>query len=92
MNPYKIIINPLRSEKGSAAQANENKYAFVVSKAANKEEIKKAVEEIYKVKVSKVNTMNVMGKWKRVRLVEGRKSDWKKAVVQLKEGETIEIK
>jgi large subunit ribosomal protein L23 len=92
MNPYEIIKNPLRSEKGSAAQVNENKYAFVVNKTANKEEIKKAVEEIYKVKVDKVNTMNVMGKWKRVRLVEGRKSDWKKAVVQLKKGETIEIK
>lgn len=92
MNPYNVIVNPLRSEKSAAAQANENKYEFVVAKKANKEEIKRAVEEIYKVKVEKVNTMNVMGKWKRVRLIEGRKSDWKKAVVKLKAGETIEIK
>jgi large subunit ribosomal protein L23 len=92
VNPYNVIVNPLRSEKSAAAQANENKYEFVVAKKANKEEIKRAVEEIYKVKVEKVNTMNVMGKWKRVRLIEGRKSDWKKAVVKLKAGETIEIK
>lgn len=92
MNPYDIIINPLRTEKGVKAQEKENKYEFVVYKTANKEEIKKAIEEIYKVKVEQVNTMNVMGKWRKVRLVEGRRSDWKKAVITLLKGETIEIK
>lgn len=91
-NPYSIILHPLRTEKGSKLQEKENKYTFVVNRYANKVEIKKAVEEIYKVKVDRVNTMNMLGKWRRVRLVEGKRPDWKRAVVQLKKGETIEVK
>lgn len=91
-NPYSIILNPLRTEKGTAIQEKENKYLFVVNRNANKCEIKKAIEEIYKVKVEKVNTINTLGKWRRVRLVEGKCPDWKKALVKLKQGEVIEIK
>lgn len=91
-NSYNIILNPLRTEKGSKIQAKENKYIFKVNPAANKVQIKQALEEIYKVKVEKINTMSMLGKWRRVRLVEGKRPDWKKAVVTLKEGEVIEIK
>lgn len=91
-DPYSIIYNPLRTEKGTDIQAKENKYVFTVDRNANKVEIKHAVEEIYKVKVEKVNTINVLGKWRRVRQVEGKRPDWKKAIVTLKKGETIEIK
>lgn len=91
-NPYSIILHPLRTEKGTNVLAKENKYVFVVDRHANKIEIKRAVEEIYKVEVEEVNTLNVLGKWRRVRLVEGKRPDWKKAVVTLKEGEVIEIK
>lgn len=91
-NPYNIILHPLRTEKGAAIQEKENRYVFVVDRRANKNEIKNAVEEIYKVKVEDINTMNLLGKWRRVRLIEGKRPDWKKAVVKLKKGEVIEIK
>lgn len=91
-DPYSIIMHPFRTEKGTNIQEKENKYTFVVNGIANKVEIKKAVEEIYKVKVSKVNTVNVLGKWRRVRVVEGKRPDWKKAIVTLKKGEVIEVK
>lgn len=91
-NPYSIVLNPLRTEKGTNILAKKNKYIFAVDRNANKIQIKRAVEEIYKVKVKGVNTINVLGKWRKVRLVEGKRPDWKKAVVTLKEGEVIEIK
>lgn len=87
---YKIISNILRTEKGSK-MLPQNKYLFCVSRAANKIEIKKAVEEIYKVKVKGVNTSMSRGKKKRVRFQEGKTPDWKKAVVTLKQGEKIEL-
>ena len=67
------------------------KYLFWVDKAANKIEIKKAVEEIYKVKVKSVNTLTMRGKKKRVRFIEGKTPDWKKAVVTLKAGDKIDV-
>ena len=87
---YSIIQGLLRTEKGSFQQ-HLGKYFFKVSKSANKIEIKKAVEELYKVKVAHVNTITSRGKNKRVRFKEGKTPDWKKAVVQLKEGEKIDI-
>lgn len=89
--PRDIIMSLFRTEKGTAIEPL-NKYLFWVDKKANKIEIKKAVEEIYKVKVAKVNTMIAHGKKRRVRYKEGYTPDWKKAVVTLKEGEKIEIK
>ncbi len=87
---YSIIKSLLRTEKGSEL-GMLNKYIFCVDKQANKIEIKQAVEDIYKVTVTDVNTLTMHGKLKRVRYKEGRTSDWKKAVVTLKQGEKIEI-
>ena len=80
----------LRTEKGSQ-QLAENKYYFKVARDANKIEIKKAVEDLYKVKVAAVNVMNVRGKKKRVRLHEGITPSWKKAIVTLKPESKIEV-
>ncbi len=89
-NPYSVVVSILRTEKGTNILPL-NKYVFCVAKDANKIEVKKAVEELYKVKVNTVNTLIVRGKKKRVRFVEGKTSDWKKAIVTLKKGEKIEI-
>ena len=87
---YKIIRSLLHSEKGSTL-APFNKYIFEVYKKANKPEIKKAVEETYKVKVKDVNTMIMSGKWRKVRFKPGKTPDWKKAVVTLQAGNKIDI-
>ena len=89
-NPHDIVKGLLRTEKG-ANMMPFNKYMFWVDKAANKIEIRKAVEDIYKVKVDGVNTLTVKGKPKRVRYAMGKTSDWKKAIVTLKEGEKIDV-
>jgi len=87
----KIIKTSLVSEKSTDLRADQNKYIFQVDTKANKLEIKKAVEELFKVKVDDVNTMMMHGKPKRLGRSEGRRSDWKKAVVKLKKGEVIEL-
>ena len=81
-NPHDIIIRPIVTEQ-SMAQMAENKYTFVVSKQANKTEIKKAVEAIFGVNVEKVNTLNYDGKVKRMGISVGRTASFKKAVVKL---------
>ena len=81
-NPHDIIITPIVTEQSMAAMA-ENKYTFVVSKSANKTEIKKAVEAIFGVNVEKVNTLNYDGKVKRMGRSVGRTASFKKAVVKL---------
>ena len=83
-SPHDIIIKPIITED-SMDKMESNKYSFKVAVGANKSEIKKAVEAIFDVKVSKVNTMNMRGKKKRVGQHLGRTSDWKKAVVTLTE-------
>ena len=92
MISYDVIIRPIITER-SMAGAAEEKYVFEVAPTAGKIEIKKAVEEIFGVKVAKVNTMNVPGKAKRLGAARpGRTKDWKKAIVQLTEdSKTIEI-
>jgi len=87
---YDTLKNILRTEK-SSEMLRANKYLFRVASEANKIEIKQAVEEVYNVKVIKVNTLNMHGKWRRLRYHSGRTTDWKKAVVTLKEGDKIEI-
>jgi large subunit ribosomal protein L23 len=87
---HDIIKNMMRTEKGSDLLV-QNKYLFQVDKKANKVEIRKAVEDIYHVKVDAVNIMNVKGKRRRVRLREGMTSSWKKAVVTLKPDNKIEV-
>ena len=85
---HNIIRVPLFTEKSMLAR-EENKYAFKVAKSATKEEVKTAIETIYGVKVESVNTLNVKGKMKRQGRFIGKRADWKKAIVKLKEGETI---
>ncbi|HEX7401515.1 MAG TPA: 50S ribosomal protein L23 [candidate division Zixibacteria bacterium] len=90
-NPRTIIKTSLVSEKGSNLRTDQNKYIFRVDKSANKLEIKRAVEELFKVKVEGVTTLTMYGKPKRLGRAEGRRPDWKKAIVKLKKGETIEL-
>lgn len=85
-----IIVKPVITEK-SVTMLEENKYVFRVSLNANKIEIKQAVEEIFKVKVTNVNTLRVKGKMKRVGRYQGKTSDWKKAIVTLASGHHIEV-
>jgi large subunit ribosomal protein L23 len=85
-----IIIRPIITEH-SYDMIEQNKYTFEVAKSANKVEIAKAVEELFDVKVTKVNTLNVKPKKKRVRVQAGYTRSWKKAMVTLAEGDTIEI-
>lgn len=87
---YDIIKNLVRTEKGTMIEP-DRKYLFKVARSANKIEIGKAVEEIYKVKVQDVNTSIVRGKLKRVRQQQGSTTPWKKAVVTLQEGQKIEV-
>ena len=84
-NPRDILIKPVVSEK-SYGLMDEGKYTFVVDPRANKTEIKIAVESIFGVKVSSVNTMNRQGKARRTRFGIGRRKDTKRAIVTLKEG------
>ena len=86
-----IIIRPVVTEKSMAGIA-EKKYTFEVAKSAGKIEIAKAVEELFKVKVKKVNTVNVRGKFRRQGRIEGYTSSWKKAYVTLtQDSKTIEF-
>ena len=90
MDARDILVRPLITERTTQLMA-EGKYVFVVAKAANKIEIAKAVSEIFKVKVAKVNTVNVIGKTKRMGRTQGKRPDYKKAIVKLAPGETIEF-
>ncbi|MBI1883976.1 MAG: 50S ribosomal protein L23 [Chlamydiae bacterium] len=90
--PYKIILEPVVSEKGTDLTQKENKVLFKVDRYSNKSEIRWAVEELYPaVKVCEVNTISVKGKPKRVRTQLGRTSHWKKALIKLREGDKIEF-
>lgn len=91
-NIYQVIKEPVITEK-STAQTAQNKYTFKVEKKTSKEDIKRAVEKLFGVKVLDVTTVNVRGKEVHVgrRRTASRKSDWKKAVVTLKEGDKIEL-
>lgn len=90
-DPRKIIRRPLISEKSTNLRADQNKYIFKVDRKANKLQIKMAVEELFGVQVEDVTTMMMYGRPKRLGRFEGRKPDWKKAIVKLKKGETIEF-
>ncbi|MFQ5823443.1 MAG: 50S ribosomal protein L23 [bacterium] len=90
-----ILIKPLLTEKMLRLQEEERKYAFKVAKQANKIEIKKAVENKFGVQVVNVHTINVMGKSKHMNtrrgITRGKRSDWKKAIVTLREGHMIDL-
>ncbi|WP_027339538.1 50S ribosomal protein L23 [Halonatronum saccharophilum] len=90
-DPRDIIIAPHISERSMIDMESNNFYTFKVDLRANKTEIKKAVEEIFDVKVDKVNTMRVPGKKRRMGYHQGRTPEWKKAKVKLVDGDVIEI-
>jgi large subunit ribosomal protein L23 len=89
-DPRDIIIAPFVSEK-SYGLLDENKYTFIVRPDANKTQIKQAVESVFGVKVTNVNTLNRQGKRKRTRFGYGKRKDTKRAIVSLAEGERIDI-
>jgi large subunit ribosomal protein L23 len=91
MNTYSVIKKPLVTEKSTIARDEDNKYFFEVDRRATKIDIRSAVEKIFKVKVVNINTVNVAGKKKRVGKIVGRKRSWKKAVITLAPGGTIEV-
>jgi large subunit ribosomal protein L23 len=88
---YTIIKRPIVTEKSTLATERGNAYTFLVDMHANKVEIKKAIEKIFKVKVDKVRTQVRKGKPRRVRFTVGYQPNWKRAVVTLQEGQKIEI-
>ncbi len=88
---FDIIKTIIRTEKGTSFLEPVGKYLFLVEKNANKLQIKKAIEQIYKVKVKKVNVQICTGKLKRVRYHYGMTPAWKKAIVTLREGQKIEV-
>ena len=87
---YQIIRRPMVTEK-STRQKEENQYVFEVMREANKVEIQKAIENFFMVKVLQVRTSNVLGKMKRLGRKSGKRQDWKKATVTLKEGDRIDF-
>ena len=89
-DPRDIIVRPVISEK-SYDMIEQNRYTFEVAKTASKPQIADAVSEIFGVTVTSVNTMNVKGKPRRVRVAKCKTRDWKKAIVSLKEGDSIEF-
>ena len=91
MDIYSVIKKPLVTEKSTIARDEGNKYIFEVDRSATKIEIRNAVEKIFKVKVMNVRTMNFTGKKKRLGRKIGSRSDWKKAVVTLAPGSSIEV-
>lgn len=91
LNLYDVVIEPLITEKLSRATETVSQYGFRVHPEANKKEIKAAVEKIFSVHVESVNTLNVRGKWRRVRHVPGQTAAWKKAIVTVKKGEKIDL-
>jgi large subunit ribosomal protein L23 len=90
-NIYSIIKKPLFTEKGGNLKEEQNKILVEVSKDANKIDIKKAIEEIFKVKIEKVATINTQGKWKRQGRSLGKRPDRKKALLTLKKGEKLDF-
>ena len=89
---YSVIDNVRLSEKATLLQESNNEYVFKVDRRANKLEIKRAVEQLFGVKVTDVRTCNYSGKRKRVRRAdECRTAQWKKAMVRLKDGDSIDL-
>ncbi|MBI4824191.1 MAG: 50S ribosomal protein L23 [Nitrospirae bacterium] len=88
---YSVIKKPLFTEKGASLKETQNKVFVEVYKDVNKVDIKKAIEEIFKVKVEKVNMVHVEGKWKSLGKSKGKKPDRKKAIITLKKGEKLDF-
>lgn len=91
MTPQQVIIRPIVTEKSADLQADDNQYTFEVHREANKIEIRKAVEIVFGVRVDRVNTMVVRGNIRRVGRNYGKTRQWKKAIVTLHEGDSIDL-
>lgn len=90
-DPYDVLVKPLLTEKITSLRDRENVVAFVVRRDANRIDVKRAVEKALGAKVARVNVINVMGKNKRLGRFVGKRPDWKKAIVTLKEGEKLDL-
>ena len=92
-DPREVIVRPVVTERSMELSTSESdpQYAFIVAKDANKVEIKNAVEKLFKVSVAQVNTMNYRGKARRVGRHLGRRPAYKKAIVRLADGESIDV-
>ena len=88
-DPYRIVIRPVITEKSTLLKEKNREVCFEVDSKANKSEIKKAAEQLFKIKVERVRIQNKRGKKRRVGRSEGKKKDWKKAYIKLKEGEKM---
>lgn len=91
LSVHDVIERPLVTEKSAIAREQKNVATFRVDPKATKHEIRRAVEQLFDVKVERVRTMQQQGKWKRVGKYVGRKPAWKKAIVELAEGQSIEF-
>ncbi|MBH0180315.1 MAG: 50S ribosomal protein L23 [Nitrospira sp.] len=91
MEMHAVLVQPLLTEKITGLREKTNTVGFIVHPDANRVQIKQAVETLLKVKVEKVNVLNIRGKVKRLGRFSGRRSDWKKAFVTLKKGEKLEM-
>jgi large subunit ribosomal protein L23 len=89
--PQDIVLQSWFTERTTTLQSEEGRYAFKVDLRANKHQVRDAIEKIFKVKVDKVSVMTVHGKMRRVRTRAGTTAHWKKAIVKLKPGYTIEF-
>ena len=90
MNTFEIIKTVRLTEKGTRQAENYNQYTIVADPRANKTQIRQAVQDLFKVKVTKINTLNVRGKFRRQRTTQaGQAPNWKKAIVTLKDGDKI---
>jgi large subunit ribosomal protein L23 len=92
-DPYQIIKAPLVTEESTIQRDSKNQYMFRVDPRANKRQIRDAVEHLFNVKVTSVNTINYKGKFsgRRGRTIPGRRADWKKAIVTLRDGDAIDL-
>ncbi len=90
-DPREVVIRPVVTERTTELGEEQNAYTFVVTKDANKIEIRHAIERLFSVKVASVNTLNYRGKWRRVGRSLGRRPGYKKAIVKLAEGERIDV-
>jgi large subunit ribosomal protein L23 len=92
MNSFDVIKTVRLTEKGTRQGEKFNQYTIVADRRATKPQIRHAVQELFKVKVTKINTLNVRGKFRRQRTSQaGQAPDWKKAIVTLKEGDKISL-
>lgn len=91
MTIYEVIKRPLDTEKFDRARDQLNQYAFEVDRRATKLQVKQAIEQLFKVGVSQVQTSILRGKTRRSGLIEGRRPNWKRAIVTLREGDAISL-